>query len=92
MHVNAYRFLQKSLFTLGLIAVVFSFNHCKKEGSPATPPVIGFVSDSGYLSSDTILIVGDRVQVGINATASSVPVSTSKITLMDIIFHLLPIL
>ena len=71
MHVNACRFLQKSLFTLGLIAVVFSFNNCKKEGSPATPPVIGFVSDSGYLSSDTILIVGDRVQVGINATASS---------------------
>ncbi len=55
----------KSLLFVPLLFLLFS--SCTKKETIRTPPVIGFVTDSGYASRDTTLMVGQKIRVGVRA-------------------------
>jgi len=67
MHKFTYRF-KMSRLTVVLIIITVAIFGCEKEKVNYPSPLIQFVTDSGFVFSDTILALGQPFKVGINAT------------------------
>jgi len=68
MHKFTYRFKMSRLTVVLIIITVAIFWLVKKEKVNYPSPLIQFVTDSGFVFSDTILALGQPFKVGINAT------------------------
>ncbi len=66
MHSITYRFSISKL-AIGLLSISFAFFGCKKENTNFPPPTIDLVSGSGFVSSDTILNIGEAFKIGVIA-------------------------
>lgn len=99
MQIYTYRFIG----ILSLITCVLAFFSCTKKESEGTMPKIMLLTDSGFVSHDTTLMIGERIQVGINARGQDKNITFfqvsmnngNRLTLLDsglnhpgIIYHL----
>lgn len=63
---------------LGLWVAISS--GCTKDNRSTLPPTIQFLHDSGYVSVDTSLIVGDHVTIGIEAQSSEANITFFQVS------------
>lgn len=77
MQILSYRFI----FCL-LIFTLTIFYSCKKKSE--TPPVLSFISEPGYITSDRIVPVGLPVKIGINGISEDAPITNLVITMTTV--------
>ena len=70
-----------------LIALIISgittsliFSACKHGNDAHTPPLLVFKTDSGYVSHDTTLTIGDTITVGLTATKTEDELKTFNVS------------
>ena len=61
----------KRLLTI-LVLILIAFYGCEKEKTNYPPPSIQFITDSGFVFSDTIMAIGETFKVGIDASNPNV--------------------
>ncbi len=64
-----------------LLFFLLLFSACQKEKDPSSLPFISFISDSGFVSRDTILNVGQPITVGIEALGAGANITYFHIDL-----------
>jgi hypothetical protein len=64
-----YRYAKLSISVAALI-LVLGLTFCRKADKIQVPPRIGFLTDSGFVAHDTLLPVGSRILIGIEAAGT----------------------
>jgi hypothetical protein len=80
MQIIAYpsrKLLLSGLYFLFLTGV---FHACTKVSDPGQPPEIQFVTDSGYTSRDTSLVIGGKITIGLNARGENSNITYFRVT------------
>jgi hypothetical protein len=81
MQTFSYRHAGTSILLSLLVGLILVFTSCQEESS-GYPPHIEFIHESGYLDHDTVLAIGDRVTIGVNAFSEA-----SSITFFQVTFN-----
>jgi hypothetical protein len=71
-----------SVLLFSIFLIIIGFFSCKKENPENTPPEISLITDSGYITCDTILNPGTLVKVGIEASGVS-----GNITYLNVLYN-----
>jgi len=58
-----------------LLMGLFLISACMKDDKASAPPLLSFISDSGFVSRDTVLNVGQQISVGIDAEGEAVNIT-----------------
>ena len=81
MQIYTYRQAGINILLSLLVGLILIFSSCREEPS-GYPPHIEFINEAGYLDHDTLLAIGDRVTVGVNAFSEA-----SSITFFQVTFN-----
>jgi hypothetical protein len=81
MQTFTYRKAGTSILVSLLVGLILVVTSCREESS-GYPPHIEFINEAGYLDHDTVLAIGDRVTIGVNAFSEA-----SSITFFQVTFN-----
>ena len=79
MQINTYRKAGTNILLFFLVGLILVLNSCREE-TPGYPPHIEFIHEAGYLDHDTVLAIGDRVTVGVNAFSEAGSITFFQVT------------
>jgi hypothetical protein len=82
MQKNPYRKAWKNLLLIFLASLGLIVNSCNDEQVTSLPR-IEFINSPGYLDHDTVLSIGDRVIIGVNAFATGRNITFFQVTFDD---------
>ncbi|PLX05820.1 MAG: hypothetical protein C0594_06755, partial [Marinilabiliales bacterium] len=83
MHKTTYRKEKMQLSMLILIVFSLLFTNCKKEEDNVvnSGPTLSFITEQGYLSSDTTMKMNDSVKIGLTGTSGTENLTLFKYTI-----------
>jgi hypothetical protein len=79
MQTSTYRFFFNALFLLLVVVALTTISSCNKNEPSAEPPVITLVIDSGFVSTDTNLVIGGKIKIGIDAKGNERNITFFKV-------------
>jgi hypothetical protein len=79
MQKKSYRIGTGKMLLIFLTGLLIFFGSCEKD-QPGYPPHIEFINETGYLDHDTVLSIGDRAMIGVNAFANGRNITFFQVT------------
>ncbi|HRW62358.1 MAG TPA: hypothetical protein P5132_02665 [Bacteroidales bacterium] len=79
----AYRLIFTAFLLFSFIFINLSLVSCDEESTSVQKPIIQFITDAGYVASDTTIATLDTIKVGINAAFDGVDKLTNFIAIKN---------